>query len=148
MYESPTAKKEETFIQTSRRGGDREPGGFHIRVWINQEEQLGSETEQCRVPARGNKASKPLAVKTCGNWGEFFRETHRVLEWTQVHTPGNWHPKGPICLWEVGKVTESLLRGEQMALLPFGLLPHIQHHNTAMWVASPWQIPKSQPLRT
>ena len=30
--------------------------------------QLGSETDHSttRVPARGNKASKPLSVKTCG----------------------------------------------------------------------------------
>ena len=52
--------KEETFIQTSRRGGDQQPGWrglmarwwlkdwgrhSHIFVWINQEEQLGSKTD-------------------------------------------------------------------------------------------------------
>ena len=50
--------KEETFIQTGRRGGDGQPdredlwqgGGWrtgqsHICVWINWEEQLGSEID-------------------------------------------------------------------------------------------------------
>ena len=60
--------KEETFIQTGRRGGDRQPGAertcdkavagepgwvgvgwqsgqSHICVWINQEERLASETD-------------------------------------------------------------------------------------------------------
>ena len=50
--------KEETFIQTSRRGGDGQLGGedlqqgdswqsgwSHIRVQINWEEQLGSKTD-------------------------------------------------------------------------------------------------------
>ena len=50
--------KEETFIQTGRRGGDGQPGGedlwqgggwrtghSHIRVQINWEEHLGSKTD-------------------------------------------------------------------------------------------------------
>ena len=46
---------------------------------------------QLRVPVQKNKASKPLAVKTCGGevagetpslTGEFVGETHRVLECT------------------------------------------------------------------
>ena len=40
------------------------PGGPTF-VWINWEEQLGSETVQLRVPAWEKKASKPLAVKIC-----------------------------------------------------------------------------------
>ena len=52
--------KEETFIQTDRRGGDGQLGQkrlvarwwlgdqrrqYHICMWINQEEHLGSETD-------------------------------------------------------------------------------------------------------
>ena len=71
---------------------------------------------QPRVPARGNKASKPLAVKPVGVeaaqetpslTGEFVGETQRVLERTQTHPPGNQNQKGPICLWVVEEVTES-----------------------------------------
>ena len=64
--------------------------------------------------------------------GECVEETHRVLECTQTQPPGNQHQKGPSCLWVVGEVTESLLRAEQVALFPLGLLPRIQHHNAAM----------------
>ena len=45
--------------------------------------------------------------------GEFIGETHRVLEHTQNHPPGNQHEKGPICLWVVEEVTESLPRAEK-----------------------------------
>ena len=38
---------------------------------------------------------------------KFTGETHRVLEHIQTHPPRNQHQKGPICLWEVGKVAES-----------------------------------------
>ena len=57
--------------------------------------------------------------------GEFVRETHRVLECTQTHPPRNQHQKGAICLWVVGKVTESQPRAEQAALFPLRSLPHI-----------------------
>ena len=70
--------------------------------------------------------------------GEFIGETHRVLESTQTHTPGNQHQKGPICLWVAGEVTENWQRAEQVALFPLRPLAHIKHHNTAMWVALPW----------
>ena len=73
------------------------------------------QTMQLRVPVWETKASKPLDVKTCGSWssrettnltGEFVGETHRVLEGTQSHPPGNQHQKDLICLWVVGEVTE------------------------------------------
>ena len=80
--------------------------------------------------------------------GEFVGETHRVLEHTQTHPPRDQHKKGPICLWVVQEVTESQQTAEQVALFPHGPLHHIQLQNTAMWVASPWQIPKSLPLTT
>ena len=80
--------------------------------------------------------------------GEFIGDTHRVLEYTQTHQPGNQHQKGPISLWVAGEVTESLPRAEQAALFPLRPLPHIQHHNAETWVAPPWQIPKALPLTT
>ena len=55
--------------------------------------------------------------------GEFVGETHRVLECTQNHPPGNQHQKGPICLWVVEEVTENQLRAEQEALFPLRPLP-------------------------
>ena len=71
--------------------------------------------------------------------GGFIGETtHRGLEWTQTHPPRNQHQKGPIRLWEVGEVTENWQRVEQAALLPLGLLPHIQRHSAATWVTPPW----------
>ena len=69
--------------------------------------------------------------------GEFAGETHRVLECTQTHLPGNQHQKGPLCLWVAGEVTEDQQRAEQEALFPLGPLPHIQHHNAALLGALP-----------
>ena len=63
--------------------------------------------------------------------GEFTGETHRVLECTQNHPPGNQHQKGPICLQVVEEVTESQLRADQVALFPLRPLPHMQHYNAA-----------------
>ena len=50
---------------------------------------------------------KPVGIVAAGETPsltrEFIGETHRVLECTQTHTPGNQHQKGPICLCVVGK---------------------------------------------
>ena len=89
-----------------------------------------------------------VAGETPSLTGEFIGETHRGLECTQNHPLGNQHQKGPICLWVAGEVTEGQLRAEQVALFPLRHLPHIQHHNTAMWVAPPWRIPKTPPFTT
>ena len=64
-----------------------------------------------RVPAQGNKASKPVEVVALVGeipslTREFVGETHRVPECTQTYPPGNQHQKGPIYLWVVGEVTE------------------------------------------
>ena len=56
--------------------------------------------------------------------GKFVGETHRVLEHTQAHPPGNQHQKTQICLWGAGEMTKSWLRAEQAALLPRKPLPH------------------------
>ena len=60
------------------------------------------------------------AGETPGLIGEFVGETHRVLEHTQTHPPGNQHQKGPICLWVVEEITESQQRAKQVALFPLG----------------------------
>ena len=86
------------------------------------------------------------AKETPSLTGEFVGETHRVLEHTQTHPPGNQHQKGPICLWVEGEVTESQLTAQQAALFPLGPRRHIQHHNAATCVALPWRIPKALPL--
>ena len=104
------------------------------------------QTAQPGVPAWGNKASKPLTeipvgVEVSGETPslteELFGETHRVLEHTQTHPPGNQHQKSPICLWVVVEVTESQLRVKQVALLPLRPLPHIQCHNSVTWLPHP-----------
>ena len=73
-------------------------------------------------------------------------ETHRVLECTQTHPPGNQHQKGPICWWAVGEVTESRAIAKKPALFPLAPLPHIQRHNAGKRVAPPWRILKAPPL--
>ena len=80
--------------------------------------------------------------------GEFVGETHRVLEHTQTHPPGNQHQKVPLCLWVMGEVTQSQWKAEQEALFPLGPVPHTQRHNTAKWVALPWGISKAPPFTT
>ena len=165
--------KEETLIQTGRRGRDGQLGWRGLgwgRWWLVDQvvpylcaDKLGEttwgarQTTQPRFPGQGNKASKPLIEKTCGGlwWGEapsltgeFVGDTHRVLEHTQTHSPRNQHQKGPICLWVAEEVTESWQRAEQVALFPLWPLPHIQHHNTAKWVALPCQTPKALSLTT
>ena len=67
-----------------------------------------------------------MARDTPGLTGEFFEETHRVLEHTQNRPPGNQHQKGPIHLWVIGEVTENWPPAEQIALFPLRPLPHIQ----------------------
>ena len=79
---------------------------------------------------------------------EFVGEIHRVLECMQNHPPRNKHQKRQICLLVVAEVTESWQRSEQVALFPFGLLPHIQHHKAVTWVALLWGVPKALPLTT
>ena len=72
----------------------------------------------------------PVGVETAAGetpslTGELIGETHRVLEHTQTHPPGNQHQKGTICLWVAGEVTENWQRAEQAPLFPLGPLPHI-----------------------
>ena len=83
---------------------------------------------------------------TPSHTGEFIGETHRVLEHTQTHVPGNQHQKGPICFWIAEEVTESQPRTEQAALFPLGPLPHIQHHSAVTWLPHPGEYLRLRPL--
>ena len=75
-------------------------------------------------------------------------ETHRVLELTQIHPPGNQHLKGHNQLvgskGSDGKWGESQASGIIPSLIP---LPHtVTLHNEVL--APPWRIPKALPLTT
>ena len=50
--------------------------------------------------------------------GKSIAETHRVLEQTQTHPPGNQNQKGVIHYWLAEEVTKSRARAKQAALFP------------------------------
>ena len=70
--------KEESFMQTGRRGGGgvermcgtavagREGGPTLVCGYIRKNDWGARQTVQPRVPILGDKASKPLTEKTCG----------------------------------------------------------------------------------
>ena len=100
--------KEETFIQTSGRDREGQPGlrgltarwledqarrvwwrGWsHICVQINLE-AMGSKTHRKpRVPVQENKASNPLTIKICeGCDGGRNSQPHRRFHWRDPHDP-------------------------------------------------------------
>ena len=132
--------KEATYIQTGRRGKDRQPGwrGHAARLRLAHQvvphspaDKLGETTGDRDRPCNSGsqhqekKVSKPLAVKSyvavgqiASLTGESVGGADRVLECTQAHPCGNQHQKGAICLWEAGEVTESRARTQQVALFP------------------------------
>ena len=59
------------------------PGKSHICVRINQEENWGARlTSQPKVPAWETKASKSLAIKTCGSCGSGrSSKPHKTVCW-------------------------------------------------------------------
>ena len=82
--------------RTHRQGGSWRSGPSHIRMQINQEEQLGSETDRATQGSRWeiklqNLIETPVEVEAAGETpsltGESVGETHRVLEHTQTHPP-------------------------------------------------------------
>ena len=104
--EVPQGIKEETFIQTRRRGGDGQPGwrGPVARQWLQDQGGQGSgwwtgwshicvqisqgnnwggkQTTQLRFPMWEKKASKPIAVKTCGDCrGRRNSQPHSKVHW-------------------------------------------------------------------
>ena len=56
------------------------------------------------------------AAETPSLTGEFVGETHRVLECTQAHTPGNQHQEDSIHLLVAEEVTESWARATLFSL--------------------------------
>ena len=70
--------------------------------------------------------------------GEFIGETHKDLEGTQPHPPGNRHQKGPIYFWVLGEVTEIQQTVEQAPLLHLG--PYPPHSITAQPPALPHPV--------
>ena len=117
--------KEETFIQLGRRSGEGKLGqrgcvqgsGWqtkwsHICMHVNQEEQLGSETDcKPRVPAPGNKASKPQAVKTRGNLGSGRNsQPHRRVCWRDPQGPRMYTSPHT---WELAPERPNLLVGSE-----------------------------------
>ena len=97
---------------------------------------------QPTVTAWGNKASKPLAVKTCGvcNSGRNSQSqrrvlwrVHGILEHTQAHPSGNQHLKRHNQLVGSEGSAECGARAEQVVLFPLWPLPHIQHFISPLW---------------
>ena len=113
--------KEETFIQTGTRGGNRQPGRSHT----HEKNKPGGTTKELNrpynssVPAWGNKASKPLSLKTCEDWGGWRKsQPHRRVHWRDPQGPRTYTnpptresaPEGPKSLvssrgsdWKQGK---------------------------------------------
>ena len=67
-------------------------GAVPHRVQINWKGKQGTrQTTQPRVPAQGNKASKPQAVKTCGGCGSGRNsQPHRRAHWRDPQDPGRY----------------------------------------------------------
>ena len=88
--------KEEIFIQTSRRCGDRKLGqrvcmarGWLVEQVVPYLSNWGArQTTQPRVPVQENKASRPVAEKTCGGCSSGRNsQTHRRVHWRDPQGP-------------------------------------------------------------
>ena len=110
VWKSDNKGFKETFNQTGRRGGqgqlgreDLQQGGSwwtpkggwqrgrsHIRVQINREEQLGSETDRTtQGSCQGKWSLKTLTENSCGGWGYSERRSqpHRRVPWRDPQGP-------------------------------------------------------------
>ena len=91
--------KKETFIQAGRRGRDgrlrwRGPttswrlAVSHLQVDKQEEQWGGRQTAQPMIPVPEKKASRPMAVKTCGNCGSRRNpQPHRRVPWRDPQGP-------------------------------------------------------------
>ena len=138
--------KEETFIQTGRRGRDGQPGGEE-----GSKAEAGGPGDRPHNPGLQLWEVKPQTSDCKHLWG--LRQQWEKLPASQeswldrptgswnihkhTHPPGKQHQKGPICLWVAGEVTESWQRVEQVPFLPLRPLPHVQRHSAATSVAPP-----------
>ena len=125
--------KEQTFIQTGRRGRDRQPGqrGYearwwlatwgwggeggqsHIHVCINREEQLGHETNHAtQISSSGKESFKTFGCKTCGGFSSGRNcQSHRTVCWRGSQGPRTnpqTHPLGNQCQGSTSKGTIHL----------------------------------------
>ena len=158
--------KEETFIQTGRRGGDGQPGQRGLVASQRLVDQVvphlhadklgGTIKEQDRPhnPGFQHSEKKPQNhwLKTCGGCsGRRNSQPHRRVHWRDPQGPRTY-TKSPT--WQSAPEGPNLLGGsrgsdcKQVALFPLWLLHHRQCHNIAKWVAPSWQIPKVPPLTT
>ena len=99
--------------EDSRQGGSWKTRQSHICALINWEKQLGREREtaQPRVPAQGNKASKPLTIKTCGGCGDGRNsQPHRRVHWIDPQGP---RPYTNPPTWESAPEEHNLLEGSR-----------------------------------
>ena len=71
------------------QGGSWQTGRSHISMKINPEKQLGSKTDHAaQGSSMQKKASKPLAVKTCGGCGSRINsKSHRRVHWRDPQGP-------------------------------------------------------------
>ena len=75
--------------------------------WTSQVLELKNKILFLKPPPPKKPVGVVVVEETPSLTGEFVGGTHRVLECTQAHPPGNQHQKGPICLWVAGEVTKS-----------------------------------------
>ena len=139
--------KEETFIQTGRRGGGGQPEGRGIMArWQivdqavphSRADKLGGTTgeqDRPRNPEFQHGEIKPQTSDWKYLWG--LRRQWEKLSASQesllerptgsynVHKPTHWEsaPERPNCLWVAGEVTENQQRVEQAALFPLRPFP-------------------------
>ena len=134
---SPAMKelKKKPFIQTGRRNWLEDLAVPHLHVdkvggtTGERDRPCNPEFQPREIKPQNLWLKKPVGVAAVGETpsltGEFVGETHRVLECTQTHPPGNQHQKGPICLWVVGEVTKSSTKTQASSTVPSQTpLPH------------------------
>ena len=159
--------KEESFIQTGRRGGDGPPGwrghkaaadrpsSPHLRA-----DRLGGKTavqDKLRYPGfQHGKLNTQNHLNICGSCqGRRNSQSHKRVCWRgpqgpRMYTsPPAWEsaPERAQSSCVKGGKRRSETKAKQAALFPFWPLPYIQCLSAEMWVAPPWWIPKALPLK-
>ena len=140
-----------------KQGSGWQSGRSYICMQMNQEEQLGSETDHAtQHSSTGNKASKPLNEKICGGWGSRRNSLlHSRVHWRDPQGPRTYAnppiqesaPEGPSLLVGSGASDWKLAKSWTSAIVPSHTPPpHTVPQHSDMWVAPPWRIPKALPL--
>ena len=168
MKSDSQGTKEETFIQTGRRGRDGQPGaedswrgsswrtGWWKNLWVGKPGGTTGEWHRAHNPGLQHREikpqilwlKKPVKVVSVGETpsftGEFVGETHRALECTQNYPPRNQHQKGPIS----GGSDWKMAKSRASSIVPSQTPTHVQNHNTPTWVVLLWPISTAPPLTT